>query len=381
MSPRNFLFAFYFLWYTFSVMFATRFQHFEFNTNAEVMAYIYLISTYIVGYVTLFITENSTRRHSMLVFNLPKFVNAQVMNIICILIVLFSAFMMMVTSSGISEWIRNPGEAFLRREGAGVFTILVIFSSGLMATTGGYLAVKKKKNSLFFAYLALMILLIPFLGGKSRTIITILLMALPAFFFSKLWTKKLGAVIFTFLAVFGINTWLRSGSWITAEDLLPFFLNYFSTYEYLVQSINEIEPEAFKTVFMAFNKFKTPFGISNNEVFYDMSNWLTATYFPEIWKLRATEQWPIETDMWLSFRYWLGIPLLILYFSIIGRVYNVAMRSRTLGAVFVSAYLSFQMISHLRGQLIIWTDFYMIPFFIASFYLLNKFVIPQKSKA
>jgi hypothetical protein len=59
-----------------------------------------------------------------------------------------------------------------------------------------------------------------------------------------------------------------------------------------------------------------------------------------------------------------------------GLLFNLAVRSQSVGLIYVSAFASFYMLAHLRGSLIVWTDFYTIPYWILSYLILRKLRMP-----
>jgi hypothetical protein len=111
-----------------------------------------------------------------------------------------------------------------------------------------------------------------------------------------------------------------------------------------------------------------------------MNHYLTDTYFPMYWASRATEQWPVETDLYLNFKFFGGLPLIAIYLLIVGYIYGVATKVNSLGHWLVAFLMSVFMISHLRGSLINHTDFYMYPYFVMVFLLFrNVYFDEQKT--
>ena len=141
-------------------------------------------------------------------------------------------------------------------------------------------------------------------------------------------------------------------------------LNYFSTLHNLAISIRDFEPGSVVTFFLPFNKFISPFGLSNGVEYYDMNHFLTDIYYPNAWEIRATEQWPVETDLYLNFFYFGGLPFLFIYMFSLGCVYQMAEKTSSLGLWSASILLTLFMISHLRGSLYNHTDFYMYPYIL-----------------
>lgn len=223
-------------------------------------------------------------------------------------------------------------------------------------------------------YLGIVAIILLFLQHRSRLLFYVILLTLHQSFFLRMKLKTIlitGGLAFT---SFMLATFMRASSMFDSlEKSFFFILNYFDTYDMLVLSVRDF-PQAvtFKTTFMAFNKFITPVGNSEG-VYYHMSYWLTQKYFSDSGVgYRTSFQWPIETDMYISFAYVYGIPLIALYFFIVGYVYRLALTSRSLGAMYVSVVVNLHIFSHLRGALITFVDIYLIPLLFISYYLLNK---------
>ncbi len=126
-----------------------------------------------------------------------------------------------------------------------------------------------------------------------------------------------------------------------------------------------------QTFLLPFNKLLSPVGIPDQPFYFDMNHWLTDLYYPEAWKIRATEQWPVETDLYLNFQFVYGLPLLFGYLFILAALHGHAQRQDSLGAWFSAFVLTLFLVSHLRGSLINHTDFYMYPF-VAAVYVLFR---------
>jgi hypothetical protein len=129
---------------------------------------------------------------------------------------------------------------------------------------------------------------------------------------------------------------------------------------------------------LLFNKFLTPFGLSDPSLYYDMNHYLTDIYFPTAWEIRATEQWPVEADLYLNFYFFFGLPLIYGYFFIISLIHGKAKRSASLGLWVVCALLIFTIPSHLRGSLYNHVDFYQYPMFFVVYLILRNFRLEDK---
>ena len=170
--------------------------------------------------------------------------------------------------------------------------------------------------------------------------------------------------------------YLRNISWITLEDALPYALNYFTALRNLMLLIKDFEPGFIQTFFLPFNKFLTPFGLSDPGLYFDMNHMLTDKYFPSAWEIRATEQWPVEADLYLNFYFVFGLPLIFFYTFMVGYIYSKARCESNLGIWIVSILLTFSIVSHLRGSIYNHVDFYLYPMFYIIYIMLKRYPLP-----
>lgn len=378
LSPRVLLTAFYLLWYTVPLMYATRYELYTFTEPETLRAYLMIVCTFLIGYVFLYYGERpQSLRAPRFLLGAPRTTLwLWVIAVVALVVMLTSCHFLVLSTGGLQRWLLNPGRAFLEREGAGVYSILLAFSSSTAAATIGAGCARSGRRWPVLAFAVIVLLISPLLGGKGRIFMTFVFLLLPWIFLARPSSRGAVAAGFLFLLSFTLVTYLRNHSWITPDQFFAYSLNYFNTFDLLVVSVTDFPPGWFETVLLPFNKFLVPFGTGDENFHYDMSAWLTWVYYPHIARLRATEQWPIETDLYLSFKYVYGLPLLALYFYVYGRVFELATRTRTLGAVFVSAFVTFSLAGHLRGGLLNWTDFYLIPFYLFSYFLLRGFTLP-----
>ncbi|UJZ94576.1 hypothetical protein IHC87_04205 [Photobacterium damselae subsp. damselae] len=157
---------------------------------------------------------------------------------------------------------------------------------------------------------------------------------------------------------------------MTSNDILAYSLNYFDTYDSLKMVLKDYHAFDFFSFLLPFNKILNLF--SGGDDFFDISAYLTNIYFPHAWNIRATVQYPIEVDLYLSFGYWLGLPFMVIFMLIYIVVYNLAMKSIYPIVIFIWFYLFIYILSHLRGGIILWTDLYTYPYLITLFIVYRK---------
>lgn len=288
--------------------------------------------------------------------------------------------LIVVSSGGFLYWISAPGDAFLNRAGSGIYVVLSHFSTFLLAGFVGFYSYTTRRYFWLIAFILWLLITSPVHGSKQLISIFLIISLMP-------WIRNLrlastGAIMISALIVgiFLFGLYLRNLSWITLENALPYTLNYFSALRNLMLLLEDFEPGFFKTFFLPFNKFLTPFGLSDPGLYFDMNHMLTDKYFPSAWEIRATEQWPVEADLYLNFYFILGLPLIFLYMFVIGRIYGKAKRNPNLGIWVVSVLLIFSITSHLRGSLYNHVDFYLYPMFFVIYVILKKYPLQLNIK-
>lgn len=66
--------------------------------------------------------------------------------------------------------------------------------------------------------------------------------------------------------------------------------------------------------FLPFVQFKAPFGLARTDIYIDIILFLKNIYVPAAWKIGATEQRTVETNMCLNFMFFCGLLLVALSF-------------------------------------------------------------------
>jgi hypothetical protein len=385
-SPRSVLFGYYGVWYLLPLLFAEKYENITFQGGIITLGAWMLYTTLTTSAFTLFVAEQMIHRKRALALSqleLMVSVTAQCcqkktknLMILFLMGCLVAVAGLVQSTGGIQPWIDDPGQTFLRREGGGVFSILLMFSSMLFALVAGLLALNTRGIGVYIFASLVLIVISPFLGGKMQNFLSFFFLMAPKVFASRARGTLLVWVPFLFLITFFAGIYARNFTWITPGELIGYSLNYFNTFELLLISLRDFEPSWFSTVLLPFNKFLSPFGI-REDVFYDMSAWLTSSYYPESWSIRATEQWPIETDLYMSFYFFFGLPFLVLFMLATQYVFSQAIFVRSLGWIFIACHMSFHLMSHLRGGLILWNDLYTYPAYLIAFLALRNIYVSE----
>ncbi|HFG1709339.1 TPA: hypothetical protein ACGF01_003620, partial [Vibrio cholerae] len=277
-------------------------------------------------------------------------------------------------SGGINVWLENPGDAFLNRAGSGVYVILSHFSSIILASLVGLYAYKYKSFSMWLIFFIWLLLTSPVHGSKFQISLLFILTLLPWLRERKTFSITSFLLVISFLMIFLLGMIFR-GADIKDVDKLFNLFNYFSTLHNLAISVSDFEPGSEFTFWLPFNKFLSPFGLDAGIEYYDMNHYLTDIYYPQAWEIRATEQWPVETDLYLNFYFFAGLPFMFVYMAIIGMIYKRSLVTSSFGLSIVSLLMTIFMISHLRGSLYNHTDFYMIPYMVLVFFIFRYYKV------
>jgi len=284
-----------------------------------------------------------------------------------------------VSSGGISVWMANPGDAFLNRAGSGVYVVASHFCSMVLALLCGHQAHRERRPGALLLFIVWLAMTSPVHGSKFQLVLLLTLSLIPWLRDLRPMSARTVLLGGAFVAIFVLGLYFRNLTWIELETFLPYALNYFTALENLAISLRDFDPSWMQTFLLPFNKLLSPVGIPDQPFYFDMNHWLTDLYFPQAWKIRATEQWPVETDLYLNFQFVYGLPLLFAYLFVLSAVHGHAQRQNSLGAWFAAFVLTLLLVSHLRGSLINHTDFYMYPF-VATVYLLLRRVPIQHGR-
>lgn len=372
LSPRNMVFAYYMIFYFIGPMFGSKFKSYSFTSYEEKTSYLMIFVTYSICMIFLTLFENE-RQKSQEIYFIKNKNNLNKTLIISIIVEFIALFFYIKKTGGISTWISNSKLAFMMRGDYGAAIEYLVFTHSLFLSTSLLSVIlynSKKKIKYLFIILSF-ILLYPFIGSKMKVIMLILILFGPIMLSKKTASKFTIMLLMISVFVFLIGIYQRNYTWMGSDQLIPYALNYFNTYEMLVILVRDFEPSFMKTFLLPLNKILMMFGTYVGLPFYDMSVWLTSIYFPSNLIYGGTQQWPIEADMYLSFYYFLGIPMLIIYLYLISYAYNRACHNSYGWILIYIMEFSF-MVSHLRGGILIWWYFYLIPFYILVIFIYRK---------
>lgn len=375
-SPLTFFYIYYGLWFVVAPWFAERYQGGVMDAVQYDLAFALAYVTFGVGVVAMIVGERWAKKSVKTSQGIGYAIGVRDFLILLSFFYFLSTVLVVLivlNSGGFGVWVSNPGDAFLNRAGSGHFVILSHFSSMLLALFTGWYASSKGKRTPIALFLIWLVITSPVHGSKFQIVLLIVLSVLPWIRYIPFFSKGSMVLGFGFIFVLFLGLYFRNMSWIDIESIVPYTLNYFTALENLAVSLRDFDSAFMTTFFLPFNKFLTPFGLSDASLYYDMNHYLTDIYFPSAWEIRATEQWPVETDLYLNFYFFGGLPVIAFYLGFIGYLYGLACRKNSVGAWFAAVVMILFMISHLRGSLINHTDFYMYPFIFLMYIGFSKF--------
>ncbi|MEZ4704600.1 MAG: hypothetical protein R3A11_05330 [Bdellovibrionota bacterium] len=372
-SPKSMLLCYYLLWYAFPLNFSDNYTSMAFEAYDQTKSIIFVFVTFQLGYFVTSFPLNFKKSNFSVKGQSPRghiWVSAGLM----------AAFLMLyvLKTGGVSRWILEGGRNFLYRQGAGLFYLGFIFSLNYMLICVGFLSHRDKKRG----YLALSFLLVGmlsvFIGSKIKILLSLLCLGYPFLYEKKFLTIKNIKFIGLAAGIVVVLFALRYRGDQNVGAYIQYITKYFNTYEALLISVRDIEPQPFMTFFLPFNKISNL--LFGTDLHYDLSLYLTSIYYSTHYSINATVQWPIETDMYLNFGYWFGLPVLALFFALYNMIFFFMISRGNLGGLFFALNIALYFMGHLRSSVIYWTDFYYFPALLGAYVLLCKIPLVTQSQ-
>ncbi len=384
-SPLSFVHIYYGLWYLIAPLFAQRYTGEALHQPEMQLALAYLFIGYwtcllgciagdsLFGQVKTLVRsgiEQDQQRHDPL---------SSAWIVLLYLVSTAMVALIVINSGGLAVWLDNPGDAFLNRQGTGLYVVVSHYASMLLAALSGLHAYRTRNPFWWLTFVGWLMATSPVHGSKFQIILLLALSLIPWIRHVRPVSPAAISVGFSFVGIFFLGLYFRNHIWVELNTILPYALNYFSTLDNFAMSLSDMGPGALETFFHPFRKLASPLGIPNESFYFDMNHLLTDMYFPHAWAIRATEQWPVEKDLYLNFGFFAGLPLLFAYLFGLTAIWHSAKARDTIGWWFVSITTTLLLISHLRGSLYNFNDFYMLPFLAVVGYGLRAVSINQPS--
>lgn len=372
LSPINMIIAIYLVFYCIAPLFATRYKESNWSSLTYTKVYIMILTTYWISVCYLFYLEQ--RPHSLILYNDKSINNLRKCKKTLFRMMLLSIFFLIFyiqKTGGMSAWINDASMTYLTRKGAGVFYLGFTLSLYIYSGAMGLLIYTKRSKLLFALHFLIISSLFVFIGSKI-TVIQMILISLGFVLIEKKLLSKwtVGFSVFIVIATI-LGLFQRNTDWMTFKDILPYTLNYFDVLEQFEILVRDMNAGIMQSFLLPLNAVLLKFDVYICHPFRDLSVWLTSIYYPDIYDLGCTTQWPIEADLYLSFIYFGGIPILLLYLKILNWLH---VKAKTKDPAFTIIYiLEFTMIfSHYRSSILIWWYWYLIPFYIFTYWIFKR---------
>lgn len=262
-------------------------------------------------------------------------------------------------SGGWQAWLSSYSYTYLMgRQGLGAFNFALIAFGNLTVFLLGLRNFARHGGLLGLIPALIVILPLGYVGGfKSRLIFLLFLFMFPYVvrIVPRLGILAVGFV--SFLVMLYLLTLVRtSGFYASPPAFLEMMVGYFNSYPLHDQIVTSREPAFFETVLQVLVKPMQYLGLLHADANFDISVMLTKEFFPNQWNLeRGTQQWPIETDLYLNYY---GIPFqwipLLCYAGFLSWLFRSAITRQNYAWMPIYALEFLRVFSTLRGALIPW---------------------------
>ncbi len=287
-------------------------------------------------------------------------------------------------TGGVDAWLDDYSFTYLtKKKGLGELNFFLIMSSNFLAfALGAYVRTVARLNVVFISLILVVLVFCGYLQGiKSRVFIYGIFFALPWIYRARISILMGGAVFSGFVILFSAAMYFRSnGVYRTPEMLLEYFLSYFNTIFLHDIILVDMQSDYFLTLRFPFDKLATFWGVPSEGNMHDISRWLTSIYYPSQWyEESATQQWPIETELYLNYGYhlfWI-VPIFI-YSAIICSLY--VLRGRC-GPVFLFIFVAelLMFLSMFRGSMMQWIQPFNVMYYL-SLCVLQKYLFVERQQ-
>lgn len=379
MNPKNFVFVYYFVFYGVAPLVANRYANmYEVYGSLVNKAYVLCFTTYAISMTTLNICLNRCEEklkgteQEQRVLSEKKNVLSNIDRIVYFLLLVVGLVIYIQKTGGLERWLTNPDAAFFSRRGSGLYYLMFTNMLMILLFLDNQNKLKTKKDiAKRVSYIVLLLGLSIFIGSRSTTFIMVLMLFSYTIMQLNLINAKSIGLVGIGAGIFIAGMYIRQDHLMTtlAQTIATFF-DYFDTFKNLLISLKDFPPAFGLTVLLPFNWILMKFGVYIGVPYHDMSIWLTDTYYPDSWAVGGTTQWPIETDMYLSFMYYGGIPLVVLYFVVIAYLYRRAQEKGVWRFIYINEAM--MIISHLRGGIFIFWYFWLIPLYLWLIFRYDK---------
>ena len=294
----------------------------------------------------------------------------------------------LILTGGLSAWVSSYKTTFLLgRSGLGIFNFIVLFIVNLCVFVLGLICFQSKgllKYIVFTGSLFLIAIASLMQGLKSRLIILLVIFLFPYLLNLKMKNSRLLVLGLSFFILLFFGNYIRSDGFYNSTLVhFEYLMTYFNVYELHNMVVSTTDPDLFKTAHHIFVKPLQLVGLVGSEENFDLSVMLTKEYFPIGWeKMRATQQWPLATELYYNYYgFVLGWVPILVYSFFVSRLYMSAMvGNAAIGLVYALEF--FRLFTVQRGvflpwQLPVYILFYLI---IYCFFKISVRIVPMSEE-
>lgn len=297
---------------------------------------------------------------------------------------LLAAMLFAHLAGGWESWLKDYSYTYLMgRQGLGAFNFALIALGSLTVFLLGLRNFARRGGLVGLIPALIVILPLGYVGGfKSRLMFLIFLFLFPYIIRIVPRVSLLAAGFLIFLTMLYLLTLVRtSGFYASPAAFLEMMAGYFNSYPLHDKVVTSRGPDFFQTTFQVLVKPMIFLGISGPDVNFDISVMLTKEFFPDQWNLeRGTQQWPIETDMYLNY---FGIPFqfipLLCYSILLSWLFRAAITRQNYAAMPIYALEFLRVFSTMRGALIPWDAPVILVQYIFLYYTTRLLVRPYSA--
>jgi len=273
-------------------------------------------------------------------------------------------------TGGLSAWISNYSSTYITaKEGIGFINYLLINTAHLLAFIAGWIIWRTRKKVSYLIWLpliAILILCIFLQGIKSRIPLILFFFLMPKISTMKVNIRKAVIIFFSLILFFMVAMYFRSdGFYSTPRMAIEYLQSYFNMIFLHDMVLTNYFPGEWVSMFMGMNKYTEIFVGKLPRETYDLSVALTQIYYPDTWfKFGATQQWPIESDFYLTFPsplFW-ALPI-CLYSLMISVLYKFATNGVPV-IMFIYSAEFVRIMSIFRSSLLTWNVLIIAIFYV-----------------
>lgn len=317
-NPANFVFIFFALYLLLPVLIFWIFEFFQIKyilpwgklndwTKLNFQSVIDFVSVFFIYFLLFKLVIPDKVMGSMTSIKFEKIRFSKLKILVSVTLTFGLAFYYFQATGGASAWLTSYSKTYLEnRAGLGFYNLVLLWCSNFFAFTVGIILFKieSKNFKIIIAILISLICFTAFLQGIKSRIPYYLFFALsPVLMFSQLSLLKSIAIFSGFLGLFSFGMYFRSdGFYNTFHAAIEYYMSYFNLVFLHDKIVQDLPSMSFFAVGMGAFKYLELLGQYVPRTSYDLSVKLTSIYFPSDWfNESATVQWPLSTELYLSF--------------------------------------------------------------------------------